>query len=177
MDELTAADQRAIAVARGLTPEQLNWKSDPGQWSVGQCLEHLHVSNEVYLPPISKALTGRSRAVVQDITPGWFARWFMGRYIEPSPSTAKLRAPKTIAPAARVDPLILDRLLESNRGARELVRRAGDYDVNRIRFRNPFIPVIYFTVGTGLQLISAHQRRHLLQAERIRRSPEFPDAR
>jgi hypothetical protein len=124
----------------------------------------------VYLPPISKALGGQPRAVVQDITPGWFGRWFMRRYIEPSPDTTKLRAPRTITPGAHVDPMILDRFLDSNRAARELVRRAGGYDVNRIRFRNPFVPVIYFTVGTGLQLISTHQRRHLLQAEGVRPS-------
>jgi DinB family protein len=165
--ELGAADERAIALARGLTPEQLNWKPDAGHWSVGQCLEHLYAANEVYLPPIAKALEGRPRAVVQDITPGWFGRWFMRRFIEPSPDTTKLRAPKTITPGERVDPLILDRFLDSNRKARELVGLAGGYDVNRIRFRNPFIPVIYFTVGTGLELISAHQRRHLLQAAQV----------
>jgi hypothetical protein len=48
------------------------------------------------------------------------------------------------------------------------------YDVNRIRFRNPFIPVLRFTVGTGLEILSNHQRRHLLQAERVRESLEFP---
>jgi hypothetical protein len=171
--ESSAADERATTLARELTPEQLNWKSHPGQWSVGQCLEHLYVANEVYLPAISKALAGRPPAVIQDITPGWFGRWFMRRYIEPSPGTRRLRAPRKITPGAQVDPLILDRFLTSNREARELVRRAGHYDVNRIRFRNPFIPVIYFTVGTGLELVSAHQRRHLLQAERVRASPAF----
>lgn len=148
MDELSAADERAIGLARELTPEQLNWRPHPGQWSIGQCLEHLDIANEAYLPPISKALAGRSRGVVQEITPGWFGRWFIRRYIEPSSGTTRLRAPKTITPGARVDDLMLDRFLASNRDARELVRRAGTYDVNGIRFRNPFIPVIYFTVIT-----------------------------
>ena len=52
--------------------------------------------------------------------------------------------------------------------------RARGYDVNRIRFQNPFIPLIYFTVGTGLEIVSKHEHRHLLQAERIRTSPAFP---
>ena len=69
---------------------------------------------------------------------------------------------------------VLDRFLISNRDAREVVYRASNYDVNRIRFTNPFIPVIRFTVGTGLEIVSKHQRRHLLQAERIRKSLEFP---
>src|SRR4029453_9509035 len=62
----------------------------------------------------------------------------------------------------------------SNDVARDLVRRAGAYDINRIRFRNPFIPLLRFTVGTGLEILWRHQRRHLLQAERIERTATFP---
>src|SRR4029077_7428732 len=36
ISELKAADSRAIAVANALTPQQLNWKPGPAQWSVGQ---------------------------------------------------------------------------------------------------------------------------------------------
>jgi hypothetical protein len=58
--------------------------------------------------------------------------------------------------------------------ARELIRRASSYDVNRIRFRNPFVPLLRFTVGTGLEIITKHEDRHLLQAERLKQSAEFP---
>jgi len=79
-----------------------------------------------------------------------------------------------IVPGERVEPSVLDRFLRSNQAARELVRHALDYDVNRIRFRNPFIPVLRFTVGTGFEIVSRHERRHLLQAERAKRSSGFP---
>jgi hypothetical protein len=175
ISEFDAADERATALAKTLNPRQLNWSPSSGVWSVGQCLEHLRVTNEVYLNPMSDSLTGRQRAVVQEITPGWFGRWFIRSFIEPSSRVARGRAPKKIRPAAQVDSSILDRFLRSNEEARDLVRRARNHDVNRIRFRNPFIPVIRFTVGTGFEILSQHQRRHLLQAERIRASANFPD--
>ena len=56
--ELTASDARAAALVKPLTPEQLNWKPAPEKWSVGQCLEHLAISTEVYLGPIADALAG-----------------------------------------------------------------------------------------------------------------------
>lgn len=171
--ELKAADERAIALAKTLTPEQLNWNPRPGEWSVGQCLEHLYITNEVYLPAISNSLVGRPIAVVQDITPGWFGRWFIRNYIEPSAETRRARAPRKIAPGPRVEPSILERFLSSNGQVSELVHRARNYDVNHVRFKNPFVPVLRFTVGTGLEIVTKHQRRHLLQAERIRTSPEF----
>ncbi|SRR5216684_6794161 len=172
--EFDAADQSARELITGLTPEQLNWQPAPGAWSVGQCLEHLCITNEAYLPAISGSLAGKPDSAVQEITPGWFGRWFIRSFIEPSPQTKRAKAPKKIVPGARVELSVLDRFLRGNQAARELVRHAGDYDVNRIRFRNPFIPVLRFTAGTGLQIVSRHQRRHLLQAERTKRSLDFP---
>ncbi|MDP8982045.1 MAG: DinB family protein [Acidobacteriota bacterium] len=174
ISELNASDQRANELAKGLTPLQLNWKPSQGAWSVGQCLEHLRATNEVYLPAITASLAARPLLAVQAIAPGWFGRWFIRNYIEPSSESKRARAPKKIAPGSRVDPRILDLFLNSNQATRELVRRASSYDVNRIRFKNPFVPLLRFTVGTGLEIVSIHQRRHLLQAESVKQSLDFP---
>jgi hypothetical protein len=170
--ELEAADARAKAVAGDLATEQLNWRRNPHEWSVGQCLDHLRATNDVYCDAMDRALTGQPARPVADITPGWFARWFIRNYIEPSPASKRGKAPRKAVPALTVDAAVLERFLESNRMARDFVRRAARYDVNRIRFVNPFVPLIRFTIGSGLQILSQHERRHLLQAERIRAALE-----
>jgi hypothetical protein len=174
ISELYAADERATTVAKTLTPQQLNWKARPDEWSVGQCLEHLRIANDVYLRAISNSLVGHPASVVQEIAPGWFGRWFIRNHIAPSPETRRGHAPRAIAPSAEVDSNILDRFLRSNHDAREVIHNARNYDVNRIRFKNPFVPLIRFTIGTGFEILSKHQQRHLLQAERIRASLAFP---
>jgi len=172
--EIEAADQSAKGLVTGLTEEQLNWQPRPGAWSIGQCLEHLCVANDVYLPPISKSLPSRPVSAVPEIQVGWFGRWFISKYIELSPHSQHARAPKKITPGARVELSVLQRFLGSNQAARELVRRASGYDVNHTRFKNPFISLLRFTVGTGFEIVSKHQRRHLLQAERVKNSLDFP---
>jgi len=170
LDDFDRADERATAIAKSLSEEQLNWRRSPAEWSVGQCLEHLAIGNELYLRAMTDALNTRSArgGPVLDIVPGWFGRWFIRTYIEPSETTKRARAPRKIVPSNQVDRSVLDRFLRSNADLCALVRRASDYDVNRIRFTNPFVPLIRFTIGTGLMLLSAHERRHLLQADRIR---------
>jgi hypothetical protein len=128
----------------------------------------------VYLPAIAASLTGRAPNPVQEITPGWFGRWFLRNYIQPSPDTKRAHAPKKIAPRSEIAPNVLELFVASNEAFRELIYRARDFDVNRIRFRNPFVSVLRFTVGTGLEIVSQHQRRHLLQAERITKDVGFP---
>ena len=48
-----------------------------------------------------------------------------------------------------------------NQVARALVLRASAFDVNRIRFESPLMPLLRFTVGTGLAIVAPHDRtRH-----------------
>ena len=172
--ELSANDQTAQALAAGLTEEQLNWQPAPGCWSIGQCLEHLCVTNECYLPPISAALREKPRSQVEEITPGWLGGWFIRNFAEPSPNSKRASAPGKIRPGPRTDLSVLDRFLSGNQACRDLILRARGNDVNRIRFWNPFLPGLRFTVGTGLQIVVSHERRHLLQAKRVKDSPTFP---
>jgi len=174
VSEFAAADERAGKLRGGLSAEQLNWQPADGGWSVGQCLEHLCITNEVYLSAIAGAFKGKSKKRVEEITPGWFGRWFIKSFAEPSASQKKVPAPKKIVPGSRVEASVLERFLSSNSATREVIDRAREYDVNQIRFRNPLVSVIWFTVGTGLMIISGHERRHLLQAERVRGSEGFP---
>jgi hypothetical protein len=173
--ELNANDQTAQALVAGLSEEYLNWQPAQGSWSIGQCLEHLCITNEAYLPAISAALQGKPDAPAEDITPGWFGRWFIRRFVEPSPDTKRVPAPAKIRPASRAELSVLDRFLSGNHACRELIDKARAKNVNRIRFRNPLVPGIRFTVGTGLQIITGHERRHLLQAQRVRDSAPFPE--
>src|ERR1700682_3091329 len=101
--EFDASDQSAKELMIGLTPEQLNWQPAPGAWSIGQCLEHLCITTEVYLPAIAGSLAGKPVNAVQEITPGWFGRWFIRSFIEPSPQTKRAKAPKKIVPGTRVE--------------------------------------------------------------------------
>lgn len=122
---------------------------------------------------ISVALEGRQHAAVQELSLDWFSRWFIRRYIAPNPGGTRARAPEKIAPAKHVDRSILATFLSSNEDARGLVSRTSEYDVNRVRFKNPFIPLLRFAVGAGLEIVAKHQDRHLLQAEGVRQSAGF----
>lgn len=165
-----------MTLADGLTLEQLNWKPGPGQWSIGQCLEHLAVSNDVYGAAISSALPGAPAGAPDEIRLGWFSRLFIREFAAPSDHPAKRKAPPKIKPAPDVGANILQRFLDTNRATRDLVERAKNIDVNRVRFKNPFVFWIRFTVGTGLEILSKHEQRHLIQAEHVRETVGFPRA-
>jgi hypothetical protein len=91
------------------------------------------------------------------------------------PVTRRLRAPRTGTPAPMKErQIILDGYRAGHDLTRLVIAEAATIDANRARFKNPFVPLIRFSIATGLFVIAAHDRRHLWQAEQVTRAPGFP---
>ena len=172
LDDLDAADRDAIAVTVGLSEQQGTWRPSPGAWSIAECLDHLAVSNRVYLVPIVEAATkGRAQGRLRrgPARPGVIGGWF-AKSLEP-PVRMRARNPRISTP--RTSPPMADSLsafLTSQVGVRDFIRANADLDLAGIRFVNPFVRSIRFSVATGLHVITAHDRRHLWQAWNVRRA-------
>jgi len=158
----------------------LNWRPAADAWSVAQCIQHVARVNSVYLVPIKATITkaGAGSTPNQQVlrTAGWFSAYFL-KSVSPE-GKAKLPAPRVARPAAEPSTINLQEALRTlqntHQEIREILTQPNQPDLNRIRFRNPFIPVLRFTVGTGILIMAAHGRRHLLQAQRICQRDSFP---
>jgi hypothetical protein len=175
-DGLEALERETQTVAAGLTEATGGWRAHEGSWSVAECFDHLATSNRVYLVAMKEAAVrarqeGRMRR--GPATPGFFGGMF-ARSLEPPPSRlSKLKAPKKIRPRT-APPLsdALDAFVTSQRDARAFLRDYADLDLAGVRFANPFIPGVRFSLATGLHVIVAHEKRHLWQARNVRAQAE-----
>jgi DinB family protein len=173
-DALDAAERDARALVAGLTEEQGAWRTDEGSWSVAECLDHLATANRIYLgamrPAAARALGQRSRRR-GPAEPGVVGGWFV-QYLEPPVNPRfKSKAPRTIRP--RTAPALSDAFtafLASQDEVRTFLRTFAGIDLSGVHFPNPFIRGVRFSLATGLHVIAAHERRHLWQAWRVRRS-------
>jgi hypothetical protein len=169
-------DRRAEDLVRDLDDERLNWRPDERSWSVAQCLDHLNVASLAYLGPMREALErARRKGAVRrgPIRPGAVGRWFVAS-LEPPPKR-RLPAPKKIVPALRKGKAeATEEWRRAQAAVKDLLREAAGFDLNGTRFVNPFLSLIRFSLGTGFQVLPAHQRRHLWQAERVKANPRFP---
>src|SRR5262245_55051416 len=69
------ADEATRAFGQ-LSPRQINWKPSAGEWSVGQCFDHLVLSNQGFLPIIEEVRRGRRPSAWErmPLLPGFFGR-------------------------------------------------------------------------------------------------------
>ena len=139
-------------------------------------MDHLARVNRVYCQVLLAAVENpraTRESTGQMVKPGLFSRWFL-KAMEP-PVGMRFKATAKVTPSNGGDPQeALQIFLESHAPVRGVVDFWDRANFNRLRFKNPFVPLIRFTVGTGLMVINAHDRRHLWQAERIQDAAGFP---
>ena len=175
-DQLDAAESDARSLTAGLSEAQGAWRAEAGAWSVAECLDHLATANRVYLrameaPAVRAREQGKHRR--GPATPGFVGRWFAGTMEPPVTSRFRMKAPRSIRP--RTAPTLADAVasfLASQNEMRAFLRTYSDLDLAGVRFPNPFIRGVRFSLATGLHVIVAHERRHLWQAWRVRHAAE-----
>jgi DinB superfamily len=173
-EQFGAIDADAQALVSGLTAEQGAWRAAPGSWSVAECLDHLATANRVYLeamrPTAERALAeGKKRH--GPAFPGLIGNWFVSSLEPPAKTWLKGKAPRIIRP--RPQPSLNDAaaaFFASHSDVGVFLNRFRDIDLARTHFPNPFIQGVRFSLATGLNVIAAHERRHLWQAWNVRRA-------
>jgi hypothetical protein len=175
--ELERLEREARALAEPLTEERFNWQPQRGSWSVGQCLDHLTRSNRLYLDELEIALVSAREAGLERQGPpdlGRIGRWFV-RQMEPT-NPRKIRTSRKQTPPERtMKEATLAAFGGEQQRAIDFVRASAPYDVSSVRFRNPFaFGLRAFNLATGIEVIAAHERRHLAQAARVVAHPAFP---
>ena len=170
LDELDRTDQEARQLVSELSEVQFNWQPAPTAWSVAQCLAHLGQMNSVLTAALRTAVRqARKNSAMprRSIQPGWFGRWFI-KQME-APPRRKLKTPKQGIPKGhQSQEEILKAFIAAHDELRSLIQETRELDLNRIRFRNPFIGLLRYSVGTALLVIVAHDCRHLWQANQVR---------
>jgi hypothetical protein len=167
-----AIERDARTLVTGLTAEQGVWRPAPEAWSVAECLDHLASSHRVYLRAMEMAAApalARGRRRRRPALPGLIGGWFVRTLEPPVKPRFKMKAPIKAVP--RASPALRDaseQFFATHNDARAFLRKYADIDLAGIRFANPFIRGVRFSVATGLHVIAAHERRHLWQAWNVR---------
>jgi len=174
--ELDRQSAQAQSLAGGLSDAALNWQPNGGKgWSVLQCLDHLAIMNAKYVKALGEAVANNEDQLEPRKKPiqpsGWFTRWFVST--EEPPPKFKLPAPKQLAPPSALTGAVVEEFRELQKQLADFLRQWGDADLNDLQVKNPLAP-IQLKADTVLLLVSYHNRRHLWQAEIVKKHAEFP---
>ncbi|HEY0143506.1 MAG TPA: DinB family protein [Thermoanaerobaculia bacterium] len=165
--ELTAATEQARRLIDTTDGRLFTVRPDPSSWSASECIAHLNLSTEMFLPVLQPTLDdARTRKLLSEKKPsmdilGRILRWFLEPPIRQRVKTSAPFVPKAVRAKSESFAeftALQNRLLE-------LVRAARGLDLGRIRIVSPFDKRVKYNLYSAFRIIAAHQRRHLWQAE------------
>jgi hypothetical protein len=161
----------------GLDHAALNWKPSPDRWSIGQCLDHLIVSNELYWPAFDAIAEGRKVDSFFERIPllprlfGSLVRWAVA-----PDNRIRSRAPRKLEPtASEVPASIVDDFCVNVDEHLAKMASTSHVDHSKEVVPSPFSRVICYTVKDAVIISVAHLERHRLQAQRVMEHDGFPD--
>ena len=172
-DEFDRAENGMRVLLSGLSRQQLSAHPARGGWSIAQCLVHLTVTTDAFLPPLAEVLAslpgGETRVYRLDAA-GALLVWLM----EP-PYRMRTRTPPRFHPRdLRSADEIAEGFSASQDRVQDLMGRSEGKPLDRARIISPFNASVRYSAYSALRILAAHQRRHLWQATRVR--AELPRA-
>jgi hypothetical protein len=144
----------------------LNWKADVTSWSILECLEHLNLYGEFYLPQISEKIGHSSTKPEPEYHSG-----FLGAYFAKSMLLKeKLNKMKTFKDKnplnARLDKTTIDRCVRQQLVLLDLLDQSRKISLNKVWIRTSISKLISLKLGDTFSFFINHIIRHLKQIER-----------
>jgi hypothetical protein len=175
--EATAVVVNEISQRFGpLTTEQLNWKPSADEWSIGQCLDHLIVTDSQYCPIFEQVVQGNRTTKFLERMPLLPKLSGDMLFRASHPDTARpIKNPAIFAPtSSSVDPEIVPKFRAHQEQLVGLMEASSTLPVEQIIISSPVSKLIVLRMADAYRIIVAHQFLHLLQADRLRHLADFP---
>ena len=167
-DALSLHERLAVAV-RKLDPEQLVRRPAPTSWSVGEVLEHLCVTDELYDKPYA-ALIQSARAdagaPLREWKPSFMGKLIAGTLSRPKPA----KAPRVLRPGPTPRNGVVEDFLARDTRMMQRMDAAASLDWRALRIGSPALPPLprplKLNLGDVFNIHVIHVQRHLGQIER-----------
>ncbi len=159
-----------------LSGEQVNWKPREGEWSIGQCFDHLVISNRPYVQIFDEILAGRRRQRVWErmpLLPRLFGRALINTLRPDSGRRAKAR-PAFNPSSSHIAPAIIATFLEQQERLRRLMEASRELDLDGITITSPVLRFVTYSLMDACRIIVVHEQNHVVQATRVMASQGFP---
>ena len=174
--ELAAVGREAQEVFGRLSAAQLNWKPSAEQWSVGQCFDHLIVTNRTFFADMERVAAGTYKGSLwARVSPlsGFFGRYILSA-LDPEKGRT-IKAPGAFLPASSdVDAGVIGRFVENLSEVAARMRATGGADLGRVVVTSPAMALVTYSLFDVYRIFVAHARKHFEQARRVTKVPGFP---
>lgn len=148
---------------------ELRRKPAPEQWSVLECIEHLNLYGDFYLPEIERRIQESTYGPEATVKSGWLGNYFANSML-PKQKLNKIKTFKSKNPnGRRLDSSVLDRFLDQQFKTLELLDRARGVSLSKTKTAIT-IGWLRLRLGDTFRVVIYHNQRHMVQVSNILRA-------
>ena len=166
--EIHSTRQRIEAAVRPLDGAQLVERPEPNGWSVGEVLEHLCISSELYDEP-TRTLVRTARPDATAPGREWKSSLLGGLIAGALAKPRKMKAPKAFRPGPTPRNGVLEAFLAGEHAVSSMMVEATLLDWRALRMGSPALPRFFpkMNLGDTFRIYAVHTTRHAKQIERV----------
>jgi hypothetical protein len=159
-----------------LSIEQLNWKPSSESWGIGECLDHLIISDCAYFPAFKQVAAGEYEMN------NW-QKWspfsvLFGRMLAfqlQENVKRKIKAPKIFAPSiSRIDAGVLERFQKHLDTLLEYIAACDKVNLDKTHITSPVSKFVTYSLRNAITILIPHLHRHINQGIRVKNLKDFP---
>lgn len=145
----------------------LTWKENEISWSILECLEHLNLYGDFYLPQMENKIKISGTKPELEFRSGFLGNYF-AKSMLPKEKLNKMKTFKDKNPLnAALDKSVIDKFLSQQNQLLDLLNQAKKVSLNKVKIQISISSLIRVKLGDTFQFFINHMIRHFKQIDRI----------
>ncbi len=140
----------------------------PDAWSALDCVEHMNLFYDDYLPRVEAAVRDGAASTELTYSPGFFGKMMIAS-LRPQQGERRMKVKtfKKMTPKTDNKPAepVFAAFFRHHTHLAELLAQAAPLNWNRVKVASAIGPILRFKLGDCFRIMLAHTERHLLQAQ------------
>lgn len=154
----------------------LTWKENALSWSILECIEHLNLYGDFYLPQIENKIKHSSTKNDPEFKNGFLGNYF-AKSMLPKEKLNKMKTFKDKNPLnAQLDKGVIDKCMNQQIKLLDLLNQSRNVSLNKVKIETSISSFLRLKLGDTFQFIINHIIRHLSQIDRIQAKSEMSNA-
>lgn len=163
VDRTTAQVQQL----RALDTQTLNYKERADQWSALECIEHLNLYGDYYLPEIEKRILAQKPVTTASIFKSGVLGNYFANMMQAAAKPGKMKSPSDKNPVnSLLTMTTLDRFIKQQERLKALLIQARQTDLTKTKTSISISKLIKLRLGDTFRFLIYHIDRHVKQAQR-----------
>jgi hypothetical protein len=146
--------------------ESLNYRSQPNSWSALECLQHLNLYGDFYLPEINNRINSSNTKSDPIFKSGILGNYFANSML-PKEKLNKMKTFEDKNPSgSTLDKRTIEEFIRQQHELLSLLERSKNINLNKVKTSISISNLIKIKLGDTFRFLINHNERHIVQVKK-----------